>query len=182
MISRRRDLVAAICGIALALLGAGLINGNPVQTLRFRLGLYGNGERIKVEETIKHFNRDYATLYNTGGPTTMLGSFPADNLVKRRIFQEVRYWDQLNAVMVYDKESVKTTRIDFPAADRAVVVADEVWFICAQKVDTRERISTLKRNPVRIRYLLRLVRGKWRVSDFEVYNEGETLPVLAVNQ
>lgn len=176
---RRQELAAIAGAFLVAVISVGAFNQNPLRSLTYYLGLYDkDGMTKKIEETIKHFNRDYATLYNTGGPTTILGSFPADNLIKRRILQEIRYWDSLDAFMVYDKDTVKIEKIDFPSPDQAVVVAKEIWYISAQNVTTRKPISTLKRNPERIRYLMRNIQGKWRVMEYEVYDEKDTIPVV----
>lgn len=176
---QRQEVLAVVAALLAAFISVAATSSNPINNLGFHLGLYDKaGMKKNVEVTLKQFNRDYATLFNTNGPTAILGSFPADNLLKRRIYQEIRYWDQRNSVMVYDKDTVKIERIDFPAPDRAVVVAHEIWYISAQDADTRKRISTLKRGRERIRYIMRLVQGKWRVMDFEVYDEKDLVPAV----
>jgi hypothetical protein len=174
---QRKDLIVAAAAILVALGVAALTSQAPVANLRFHLGLYDReGMKRNIEATLKQFNRDYATLYNTSGPTSILGSFPADNLLKRRIFQEIRYWDQLNSVMVYDKDTIKIERIDCVAPDRAIVVTHEIWYISAQNAETRKRISTLKRGSERVRYFMQFLQGKWRVMEYEIYDENDVLP------
>lgn len=168
--------VAAVAAVA-AIIVAAAISGHPVHNLKFRLGLHDESAmKNGIEQALRQFNRDFATFFNAGGPTSILGTFPADNLIKRRIFQEIQYWDQKNIVIVYDKDAFKIEKITLSGPDRAVAIANEIWYISAQKADTRQPISTLKRSPERIRYFLKLVRGQWRVTEYEVYGETDSIP------
>ena len=177
MTSWRKHLRTVTVAVAAALVAAAAVNAHSLNNLRFHLGLYSRSARKNdIEQTVRQFNRNFATFFNVGGPTSILGSFPADNLIKRRIFQEVRYWDGMNAVMVYDKETFVIEKIELPRPDRAVVIARETWYISAQNAVTRKQISTLKRSPERVRYLMQMVQGKWRVMEFEVYGENDTIP------
>ncbi|HEY6872958.1 MAG TPA: hypothetical protein VI298_09560 [Geobacteraceae bacterium] len=172
----RRWLPFAVAVVA-AVVAAASVNEHAFYNLRFHLGLYSRDARkAEIEQTLRQFNRDFATFFNVGGPTSILPTFPADNLIKRRIFQEVRYWDGMNAVMVYDKDTFTIEKIELTRPDRAVVIAREVWYISAQDAVTRKTISTLKKSPERVRYILRLDHGKWRVMEFEIYGEKDAIP------
>ncbi len=173
----QKDLRILAAVVAAALVAAAAVNEHPFYNLMFRLGLYDRAAvKQNIELTLRQFNRDFATLFNVAGPRAVLGAIQADNLIKRRIIQEVTFWDGKNMVMVYDKDTFNIEKIELPRPDRAIVVAREIWYISAQDAATRRPVSTLKRNPERIRYLMRMVGGKWQIMEFEVYGENDSIP------
>jgi hypothetical protein len=173
----RKDFLVLATAVVAAIAATAAVNKQPLYNIKFHLGLYDHAAvRENIEQTLRQFNRDFATLFNTSGPTAILAAFPADNLVKRRIFQEVNFWDGKNMVMVYDKDTFAIEKIELPLPGRAVVVAREIWYISAQDAVTRRRVSTLKRNTERVRYLMQMINGKWRVMEYEIYGEKDSIP------
>jgi hypothetical protein len=135
-------------------------------------------ETEKIRETIKLFNGMVGGFYATGF-TAGLKEFPAENPVRRRIFQDLRNWEQsgLFYVMDRDKTVIKGVRIVTP--DLAIAVADENWFNVFQDLRTRRQVSTKKANLITVRYYLRKKWGRWIVFEYEVYPQGDRLPSLA---
>lgn len=175
-----KNIVSIICGVALALMLSFFTNNNALMNLRFHLGLYDTpAEEKQVEDTLKLFNRNFATLFNTGGDlSVVLNEFPAANMIKRRVVQEINDWAKNNKVLVYDKDVFELEKIDLLSPGRALALAREVWFLNVQDRENRHKKSGVKANPVRVRYLLKKIENKWRVIEYEVFGEGDTVPEM----
>jgi hypothetical protein len=168
----KKDIFPVLAAVLIALAVSFFTHADAFNSLRFHIGLYDREGRQKaIEETLKIFNRHFATFFNSGG-----SEFPAANLIKRRIFQEINQWEKNNAVIVYDRDVFETKTIDFLDPVTALAVTREVWFINVQDVDTREYISTLKANPIKVRYILKLVNKRWLVIEYEVFDENDDIP------
>ncbi len=143
--------------------------------LRYHLGLYDLKKEEKlIKQAIKQFNIDYATIFNTGGTTYVIDEYPAANLVKRRTYQEANIWARQKMVLVYDRDKTTIEDIRFYGPFRAVVVARELWFLNFQDIKTRDYLSPLKADRIRVRYLMKKVPDKgWIVQDYEVYSDKE---------
>ncbi len=143
--------------------------------LRYHLGLYDLKKEEKlIKKSIKQFNIDYATVFNTGGTTYVIDEYPAANLVKRRTYQEANIWARQKMVLVYDRDKTTIEGIRFYSPFRAVVVAKELWFLNFQDIKTRDYLSPLKADKIRVRYLMKKVPGKgWIVQEYEVYSDTE---------
>lgn len=174
---------AVAAGILCALVASFAGSPHAFADLRFHLGLYDrSGETKSVESTLRLFNKLFASFFNTGGLIEGLNEFPAANLVKRRIFQDIGELAKTNTVIVYDRDVFKLRKVDFLDPVRAVALADEVWFISLQDSRTRKPISAVKANPIRVRYLLRKEKGAWRVVEYEVFDKSGPIPPLGVRE
>lgn len=136
------------------------------------------GEEKAIEDTLKLFNRHFATFFNTGGRLEGLNEFPAANLIKRRIFQDINKWNKENSVLVYDKDLFEIISLEILAPIRAVAVAKEVWFLNVKDRETRKNLSAVKANPIKIRYILKKIDGSWRVIEYEVFGKDDDIPPL----
>jgi hypothetical protein len=172
----KKNILSLIAGIILAFSVSLFTHNNSLQNLYFNLGFSRPAEEKAIEEILKLFNRHFATFFNSGGSTEFLDEFPSTNLIKRRIFQEINQWEKNNAVIVYDKDVFETKTIDFLDPVTAVAVTREVWFINVQDIDTRKYVSTLKANPIQVRYILKLVNESWLVIEYDVFDEYDDIP------
>ncbi|RMG71290.1 MAG: hypothetical protein D6710_06185 [Nitrospirae bacterium] len=171
----KRALVSVVLPIVVAFGLCYIQSPRAGAYLRYHLGLYDLKKEEKLlRKTIKQFNIDYATVFNTGGTTYVLDEYPAANLVKRRTYQEANIWAAQGLVLVYDRDKTIIEGIRFYGPFRAVVVAKELWFINFQDIKTRKYLSPLKADRIRVRYLMKKVPGKgWIVQDYEVYSDKE---------
>jgi hypothetical protein len=172
-----KNIYASIVGIILACLTSFFIHENSLYNFRFHLGLYdGEAEERAIEDTLRLFNRHFATFFNTGGSLQGLNEFPAANLIKRRIFQEINNWRKNNSLLVYDRDVFKIEFIKLMDPVSAIALAKEVWFLNVQDIDTRRYISPVKAAPVKVRYFLKKIEKKWQVVEYEVFGEGDEVP------
>jgi hypothetical protein len=176
----KKNITAIICGIALALTLSFFLNKDGLVHLRFKLGLYDKAALEKsVEDTLKLFNKNFATLFNTGGETAFaLNAFPAENMIKRRVFQEINEWNKKNRVLVYDKDVFELEETVLLSTGRAVAVAREVWFLNVQNRQNRREKSGVKASPIRVRYYLEKVNDRWKVMEFEVFGKDDAVPPM----
>ena len=166
-----------LAGAGVALLVALGTSPEGMRNLRFHLGWYDRPARqAQIEATLKNFNKYFATFYATGGLLEGLNEFPAGQMVKRRVFQDIFALKGQGAILVYDKDLFQLKKVRFPDPERAVAVADEVWFLTLQDSATRKAKGPSKANRLQVRYLLRAEQGGWRVVDFEVYGPDDALP------
>ncbi len=175
-----KNIVSIICGVTLALMLSFFANSNALMNLRFHLGLYDiPAEEKQVEDTLKLFNRNFATLFNTGGDLSVaLNEFPAANMIKRRVVQEINDWAGNNKVLVYDKDVFEIETIILLSPGRALAVTREVWFLNVQNRENRREKSGVKASPIRVRYFLKKIDSKWRVIEYEVFGKDDDIPVM----
>ncbi len=180
----KKNIAAFMIAIIAALAVSFFANDNALVNLRFHLGLYERADDEKaVEETLKYFNRHFATLFNTGGrQSSALNQIPAANLIKRRIIQEIGNWAKDNRLIVYDKDVFEIESIDFLSPGRAVAVAHEVWFLNVQNREKRQEKSGVKANPIRVRYQLARDKDRWRVIEYEVFGKDDSLPPFKIER
>jgi len=136
----------------------------------------------EVGDTLNLFNRNFATFFNTGGNLAGLNEFPAANMIKRRIFQEINEWKKKNQLLVYDKDSFEIENITLLNTVTAVAVANEVWFLNVQEKDTRKKLSPVKANPIQVRYFLKKRDGMWGVVEYEVFGSKDDIPELKIER
>ncbi len=179
-----KNIVSIICGVILALILSFFANHNALMNLRFHLGLYDTPtEEKKIEATLKLFNRNFATLFNTGGNLALsLNEFPAANMIKRRVVQEINDWAGNNKVLVYDKDVFELEKIDLISPERAMAVSREVWFLNVQNRKNRSEKSGVKANPIRVRYLLKKIDNKWLVIEYEVFGKDDDIPEMNMDR
>lgn len=171
-----RYLIAVFVGI-LAALGAARLENHS-----FTLGpLYtwsvepGEEDRAELRATIETFNQLYATFYDTGGKTFGLNEFPAENMVKRRIFQDIANWRRTKKWLMHDLHKTEFVSFERLGPGRAVVITRELWDIWLRDIETAER-SGRRENAVRIRYHLNRRGGRWRVWEYEVFGVDDEIP------
>jgi hypothetical protein len=174
-----KNILSSIAAVLTALALSFVLNDDSLDNLKFHTGLYNTAEEEKViEMTLKQFNKHFATLFNTGGDLQSLNYIPAENLVKRRIVQEINEWSSNNEVLVYDRDVFEIEDIEFYSPERAVVTAEEVWFLNVQNREKRYKKSGVKASPIRVRYILVKHDDRWKVSEFEVYGKDDPVPPL----
>lgn len=180
----KRNIISFIIAVVAAMAVSFFINDDSPDNFRFHLGLFDTAEEEKaIESTLKLFNRNFATLFNTGGvQSSALNQIPAANLIKRRIVQEIGNWAKDNRLIVYDRDVFEMESIDFLSPGRAVAVAYEVWFLNVQKRDKRHEKSGVKASPIRVRYHLARAGDSWRVIEFEVFGKDDSVPPLNIER
>jgi hypothetical protein len=179
----KKIILAVLAGIILSSSISFLSHENSLEKLGFHLGLYKRTVDEKaIEKTLHLFNKHFATFYNTGGSLHGLNEFPAANMVKRRIFQEINEWKKKNQLLVYDKDSFEIEDITLFNSVTAIAVAKEVWFLNVQERDTRKKLSPVKANPIRVRYLLKKLKGMWGVVEYEVFSNEDDIPEMKVER
>ena len=164
---------------ALALAAAATFASAPdaLQWFRFRVGNYDMaGETASIGATIKLFSSCVAGFYDSGGVKTGLNVIPAENLVKRRIFQDIQNMKNVGLLLVIDRDKSVVKDVRFIDMTHAVAVVDEDWFFAMQEYGTRKPLSGKKANIITVRYFLRKVWGRWIVSEYEVYGRGDGMP------
>jgi hypothetical protein len=168
----KRLAVIILIPAALALLTSLLMEKHGWEHMLFNLHLYDRkDETEQVKKTIKQFNIDFATVFNTGGSTHIIDEYPASNLVKRRTYHEANLWAGQKRVIVYDRDRTEIEDIRLYSPFTAVVVAREDWYINVQDSETRKYLTPLKANVIKVRYFLRKYDSKgWIVEDYEVFN------------
>ncbi len=173
----KKIILPAITGVVLALALSFLSHSDSLTNFTSNVGLYDfSAEEKDIEKTLKQFNKYFASFFNTGGRLEGLNEFPAANMIKRRIFQEIAEWSRNNRIIVYDKDYFEVEHIDMPDAFSAVAVAKETWFLNVQERDTRKHVSDVKASPIRVRYFLKKVDNKWLVVEYEVFAESDDMP------
>jgi hypothetical protein len=179
----KKIIFAVLAGIILSSSVSLLSHENSLESVGFHLGFYKKAlEEQAVEETLKLFNKHFATFFNTGGNLEGLNEFPASNLIKRRIFQEINEWKKKNQLLVYDKDSFEIEDITLFNSVTAIAVAKEVWFLNVQERDTRKKLSPVKANPIRVRYLLKKLKGMWGVVEYEVFSNEDDIPEMKIER
>ena len=170
-----RKLLLTVCiGVLLAAGTSAVLYENSIATLKYSFRSDAD-VRLELERTIEKFNQLYASFYVTGGDTFGLNDFPAGNLVKRRIFQDIDLWKKQNQWLIHDLHTTEIMRVDIRASGRAVVETREVWDMWLRHTDTGVKTGR-KSQTIQVRYFLGRDRGRWIVGDFEVYGEDERLP------
>jgi len=140
------------------------------------------GETAEVLASLRLFSATYASFYMTGGSTDGLNTFPAEQMVKRRIFMDISNYMAQGTILVTDRDDTRLREISFLTPTRAVTVTDEDWYFLYRDAKTRRSLSTRKFNPLTVRYYLKKEWGKWIVLDYDVFDQGETLPPAPVEK
>jgi len=179
----KRPLAIFAGGLLLAFLTS--VAGAPgaYEYYRFKTGDFPRDQdTAEIKNTIKFFSSTFAGFYSTGGSMAGLNVFPAEKMVKRRIFQDLRNWQDTGKLLVMDRDKSIVKHVTFITPDRVVAVADEDWFSVYQDFNTRRPISGKKANLITVRYFMKKQWGKWIVDDYEVHIQGEPLPPLSVER
>ena len=133
-------------------------------------------EEGQIKSTINFFSSTLAGFYSIGEPTSAgLNQFPAEKMIKRRLFQDIKSWKDEERLLVMDRDKSTVRSIRFVAPDRAVAVVDENWFSAYQDL-SRRPVSDKKADMITVRYFLKKTGGLWIVMEYEVYPQGDQLP------
>lgn len=144
---------------------------------RFSLGNYNRlAEDQAIRETLKLFSGTTAGIFLTGGGMQGINILPADQLVKRRIYQDTRYLLNQGMVLAHDRDRSDVRQVRLLSPSHAIAIVDEAWFLAYQNSATRRLLSNKKANFITVRYFLRKVGGKWGVMDYEVYPRNQKIP------
>lgn len=172
-----KNLFSLIAAVITAFALSYSLNDDPLANFKFQTGIYNASDEEKaVEYTLNEFNRHFATLFNAGGDLRPLNYIPAENLIKRRIVQEINEWRKNDKVLVYDKDVFEIEEIEFHSPVKAVAIATEVWFLNVQSRQKRHEKSGVKASPIKVRYILEKHAGRWKVVEFEVFGRDDTIP------
>jgi hypothetical protein len=176
----RRTLLAVFVGVLCALCMFVALHRGAVDDMKYQLGLYDSAPDVQeIRDAIELFNRLYARFFATGGNAEGLSEFPAANMVKRRIFQDISNWKSQDKMLAYDKFEVRPTSVELMGPRRAVVVTQEHWSLLAKDIGVTSGEKSSKSLLIQVRYILSKVRGRWIVDEFEVFGPNDHLPSLA---
>ncbi|TAN44951.1 MAG: hypothetical protein EPN22_04800 [Nitrospirae bacterium] len=174
---KKNRLIAAV--IVLSFAAAVATNANGGRYLFFTLDKRATAkEDSNVRAAIKLFSAGIAGFYDTGGHTGGLNMFPADNLIKRRIFMDIEKLKQAGYIFVIDRDKTEIKSVSFFSPVHAVAVVDESWIMEYQERDTRRPLGKAH-NVITVRYYLKKLWGKWIVLEYEVYERGDGIPPLS---
>ncbi len=175
----RRHLAAILLGAVGALALSFFTSAGAGDNLFFHLGMLDMepAER-EAELTVRRFDNLYVRFYTSGGDLTGLNVFPAANLVKRRIVQDINAWAEQGRILSHDRMSWEVKAVRIIAPDTAIVETDEAWQYIIRDIATGSRTKEEKTNLIKVRYILRSAGGKWRVEEYEVFGAGDKLPPL----
>lgn len=166
--------------LIIAFLAAALTSFAMHEESRISLKYYlssSDADRHDLEETIRLFNKLFATFYDTGGDILNLNEFPAANLVKRRVFQDIENWKKGNNWFIHDLHNTEFLREGTLSPQRAFVETRELWHMWVRDVESGNK-SGYKVNPIKVRYYLGMQRGQWTVLEYEVYGIDDDFPEL----
>ena len=173
----KRHLAALVAGALLAVAVVFAVTPGSWQHYRFLTDRYDfNAEFDEVAASLRQFSGLMATFYMTGGPTEELNAFPAEKMLKRRIFIDISSMIRQGVILVTDRDATVYREIAFLDPRHAVAVTDEDWYLAYQTAVGRRPLSTKKLNQVTVRYYLKKQWGRWIVLDYDVFGQGDTLP------
>lgn len=170
-----------LTGLIFAFIGAFMQPG-AYDSFRFHTSpQLRQNETEAVKNTIKLFSSSVAGFYATGY-VAGLTQFPADNLIRRRIFQDIRNWEQSGKKLVMDRDKLTMREVRFITPELAVALAEENWFSVYQDRNTRRQISEKRANLIVVRYYLKKKWGRWVVIEYEVHQQGDKIPPFPVSR
>lgn len=174
----RSAFIILFAGLFLAFAGSCLQHRtNCLPNLLFNLGVGRQAERDLVKKTIKQYNSVTAGFYASGGYLGEFPLLPADNLIKRKHYQNIVQLNRDGVVLVFDQDKSVSQKIHFYNRNQACVLATEQWAMAFQDAQTREKLSKVKGTSLAVRYMMRREQGKWIVSDVEVFPGTEQLKI-----
>jgi len=162
------DLASLATGVLLALvLSIASSGGAAMYNLRYNLGMLNTPEiHSELQETVELFNKRYVALFTSGGDMSHLSGMPAENLVKRRIVQDINIWTADGKILSHDKQGIEFLNVELLRSDMAFVDTRESWNFILRDRTTGSRTKSGKSVNIAVRYILRPDRGSWRVSDY----------------
>lgn len=173
----RETIAAAAAGAALALVVFLAMGGGAWKGLRFRTGFFDREDAIQqARETVAVFNIYYARFLSSAGDVEGLNLFPADNLIKRRVIQEINSWKERGSALVFDKHALNITGVELLGPERAVVTTEERWALVLRETATGRKTSGVKILHGRYRYLVGGLGNAGKVLEYDVFNMQDPLP------
>jgi hypothetical protein len=173
----KRDIAAAAAGLVLAVAVFFLKADGAWEGIRFRLGLVDRQAVVlEVKDAVSVFNIYYARLFSAAGDVEGLNLFPADNLIKRRVIQEINTWKERGVALVYDRHALDIKSVELLGPRRAVTVTEETWALVLRDLATGKKSAGSKVLQARYRYLLGKIDGAWKVLAYDVYGMNDPMP------
>lgn len=173
----RKNAVSLVLAVIAAAATVLVTTAGSWDRLRYTVGAFEReAEQRNISETLDLFGATYAGFYVTGGNPEGLRLFPAEMLIKRRIFMEINTYREAGVVYALDRDRSELKDIQFLDLAHAVAVADESWFMMYQDAATRRSLSAKRAMFTTVRYFLKKRWGKWNVLEYEVYGRDDTLP------
>ena len=124
----KRDTFALAAGAFLALSVILISNQNAIENFRFHSGFYDSvGVEEELVSTVRKFDRLYVEFYTSGGDISPLNEFPAANLVKRRIVQEIEGWAMKDSIFSHDRYMFEIRDVRLFRPDMGYVETAESW-------------------------------------------------------
>jgi hypothetical protein len=166
-------------------LACSFLNNSPGALEHALFALSGReAERDRIAASIRQYNRNSASFYSSGGLLAGLDEIPASPYVKRRLFKDITMLKGDGLVMVFDRDRVEVTDIEFINREYAVARTRELWAVGLQDMATRKPVFSVKASRVRARYVLHRedfpgMGETWVVYEVDVYPEDEPVPPLA---
>lgn len=130
----------------------------------------------EIRETLRLYNKIYASFYVTGGGLEGLNEFPASNMIKRRVFQDINDLKAKGLILMHDLDRLSVMDVVFHGGGRAVALTEENWVLGYRDADTMKLRGAVMANPVKVRYYLEYGDNRWMVEHYEIYSMGETPP------
>jgi len=162
-------LIALIAGFA--------TNPGSRDYFRFKMGNYDiNGETASIKDSIKLFSSSMAGFYASGGNTAGLRMFPAEMLIKRRIFMDISINRDSGLLLVLDRDRSDVKQVTFVDPAHAIAIVEENWVNQYQDPATRRPVSGKKANIITVRYFFKKIWSKWIVLEYEVYDRNDNIP------
>lgn len=167
----------SVLALLLAVVAAFSTTPGSWSLFRFKIGNYDReGETESIGQTIQLFSATLAGLYLTVGNSPGLNIFPATNLIKRRILQEIRTNLDSGVVLAVDRDRSDVRQVLFSDSSHATAVVDEAWYMQYQDPASRRPVASKKANFITVRYYLKKMWGRWTVMDYEVYGRDDSIP------
>jgi len=163
--------------LAVAVTASVAPDGKGWRNLRFHLLGPPAHDEEALRAVVKAFNSGLAGFYDTGGMTFGLSEFPADNLVKRRIFQDIAQWRKAGLRRMQDLHELEFTDLFFKSPVEAYVETKELWDVWLRVEESGAKKGRGMR-PLRSRYRLFRRGEKWIVVDFSVFDLKDELPPI----
>ena len=174
----RSTLIYVAAGLLLAIAGACLQHRSSCfPNLLFNLGVGRSSETELIRRTIKQYNSATSGFYASGGYLAEFAILPADNLIKRKHYQNIVQLNRDGVVLVFDQDKTVSQKIHFYNRNQACVIATEQWAMAFQDTQTRKKLSNVKGTRLVVRYMMRREQGKWIVSDVEVFPGTEQVKI-----
>lgn len=139
------------------------------ENAKFNFGINRMQEQKNIEATVRLYNATTSGLYATGAYPEEFKIMPADNLLKRKHFQNVSQLINNGKLLVFDLDNSNVKKVQFYGRNRACVITSEVWAMAFQDLSTRKRVSKVKGEALTVRYLLGRQDAKWLVMEVEVF-------------